>query len=306
MNRVDERLQEDFDDKLIPDISTISRIIKRMPLDELKEDVPFSWGAMEEIPWEDSRLVLGMWADYQSQQMDRLYGPFTRRLAKWCWRVLKAFGVSYSGYRVGLDVFSNDSDENRPVDKPSVSAFIEPFGDDVIDDIWFVSLEFSWREIASTVMDEPFDTRDLDLWLAFAPWKGREWMDRYLTVKYDETFDESSQRVPIHWHLLDMEWLDRVVPIVAENRRAFSPDSIKREPLPLRSDIDHMFYEHWQKLIDGLLGSQINLYRKHLGQDPDIARLFNDGMPRPWYFDYLDEVIRDPATYGKDNAGDEG
>ena len=56
-------------------------------------------------------------------------------------------------------------------------------------------------------------------------------MDRYLVVKYDPTFDESTQGVPIQWHLLDMEWLDRVVPIVAENRRVLSHDSIKREPL---------------------------------------------------------------------------
>ena len=298
LNRISDRLHEDFEHDLVPDVSTISRIIKRLPPDELKEDVPFSWATMSEVPWEHSRIVLNIWAYYLSLKMGQNYGPFTRRLAKWSWRVVRAVREQRRG---GVA-------QEEGVQQDIISALLldgvinEPTREDVL----FVALEYTWREIASTVMDEPFDTHDLDMWLAFAPWRDRAYMELYVIVKYDQNFDESNQGVPIRWHLLDIEWLHKVAPIVAEKRRAISSDLIRREPLRPRSDIDQMFYEHWQRLTEGLLGSQINLYRKHLGQDPDIAKLFRDGVPRPWYFDYLDEVVRDPATYGKDNTGDEG
>ena len=103
LNQIVEQLENQFDESMVPDTSTVSRQIKRfevVPPKELAEDIPFSWGTMTEVPWEYSRVVLDMWALYEasdrfykSQGMEMVYGPFTQRLAKWSWRVLRAFGM---------------------------------------------------------------------------------------------------------------------------------------------------------------------------------------------------------------------
>jgi hypothetical protein len=300
-----DRLSKEFEQ--IPDISTISRHVKRFREefpDELNEDAPFSWSTMSEVQWNDSRLVLGLWADYQTQQMDRLFGPFSRRLAKWSWRVLKAFGLSYTGYRdVGYgsrEGKGNQQDANVEFNDPG-SIEEGPPDASMIDDVWFVALEYTWREIASIVLHEAFDTRDLDMWLAFTPWRGEDWMDRYQVVKYGPEFKRPGLDTPIHWHLLDIDWLDKVAPLVAKNRSAFLPE---KKSVRLRSPIDETLWQAWTQLTDGLLGSQKSHYLAYWKRRAETKRSQSDDTSRPWYFDYLDKVasLGDPNTYSAQNT----
>ena len=55
--------------------------------------MPFSWSQMDSVPWEHSRAVLDIWAYYETYG-NQAYGPFTRRLAKWSWRVMQAFEMT--------------------------------------------------------------------------------------------------------------------------------------------------------------------------------------------------------------------
>ena len=303
LQEIEDRLAGEFEESLVPDLSTISRHVRRhkeeVP-EELKQDVPFTWATMSEVPWEHSRVVLNIWAYYMSLKMDQSYGPFTRRLAKWSWRVVRAVREQKRGAVTQEEGAQQDISSDLPLD----AVIKEPTEGDVM----FVALEYTWREIASVVLGEPFDTRDLDMWLAFTPWSGHEFIDNYHNVKYPSEFTESKQGVPIRWHLLDLEWLDKVVPIVAMNRRSQFPDSVEQKPLPLNSPYDKQLYRAWSVLTDGLLGSQVQHYLAFLKQNTGQKTQLEESTPRPWYFDYLDEVkaLGDPATYRKDNFGDEG
>lgn len=169
LQEIEDRLAEDFEESLVPDVSTISRRVRQyaiLPPEELQENIAFSWSRMSAIPWEQSRLVLAMWADYETRRLNLLNGPFTGRLAKWTWRVLQAFGITWAKYiDAGYLIESSGEEGYLSTKLPDKNPGQEPLEDDIIGDVWQVTLEYTWREIASVVLNETFNTRDLDFGL---------------------------------------------------------------------------------------------------------------------------------------------
>ena len=149
LNQIVDRLADEFPDEVLPDRSTIARNRKKFESslpDELAEDTPFKWSEMKVVPWEHTRVILDIAAYYA--RAGSPYGPYTNRLAKWCWRVMNAFNA-----------------------KPSIE---EPWRRSIVTevDVLFVAYEYCWREIATAVLKEPFETYELDTFLSFAPWAG--------------------------------------------------------------------------------------------------------------------------------------
>lgn len=310
--QMQDHLYKEFDDGLVPDESTISRILKRLPPEAVREDVPFTWSTMTEVPWEQSRAVLDIWSYYESlialskePSQSLPFGPFTRRLAKWSWRILQTLDIADSRREGQAFVPLRDVGEDDwypfPFDGPPYRAIETPTGYDVI----CVALEYAWREVATTVLGEAFDTKDLDMWLAFTPWKGMVWLQRYQCIKYPQGVDQAisleSQDEPIRWHIPDLEWLDKVAPEVARTQRLRFPGLVQKRPP--ESAADPILRKIWNVAVSPLLFSQIAQYRgARLG---DAGK----GVSEPWYFAYLDEVgaIPDKAkalAVGKDKEGD--
>ena len=196
-----DKLAEEFVDS-VPSEATVSRHCRaftKFPPEELAEDVPFSWGTMTDVPWNESPRILRMWARYLGTPSPEQFGQFTRRLAKWVWRVSTAVGFDMEK----VTDSSTGFEEVLPVDL--VYAYAPTF-----KDVIQIASEYSWREIAHVVLEEPFVTQDLDLMLAFLPWQSNDSLLRYQMARDDE-----GARERVLWHRWDLRWLWRVVPEVA-------------------------------------------------------------------------------------------
>lgn len=91
LTKIMDKLHDEFGDQT-PNESTVSRWCSKFksdPPDGFEEHVPFRWGTMTEVPWAQRRGILDAWAWYVTVEDDH-FGIFTRRTAKWVWRVLQA------------------------------------------------------------------------------------------------------------------------------------------------------------------------------------------------------------------------
>ena len=239
-----DRLLHEFRDET-PNESTVSRWCRKFKTDPpvgFEEDVPFSWGTMTEVPWEQSREILDAWAWYITAE-DKHFGIFTRRTAKWVWRVLQALSLGSP---------STDKD-SEPFRWQELEIGVHPSPTDVTH----IAREYAWREIASIVMHERFVTHDLDVWLALQPWKSNESLERYHGVA-----DGVKEQLCVNWHLTDLDWLEKVVPDFGTRHRARLADLLERcgfdvdllERFPLKPDPDIS----GKPRTDGLLPSQFN------------------------------------------------
>ena len=158
-------------------------------------------------------------------------------------------------------------------------------------DIQFIAMEYCWREIASVVLHETLHTEDLDMFLALTPWKGKDWLLRYIEIRYGEASNHPGQPEPIRWHFGDIAWLEKVSPIAAmyqeQNLRRAFPQGRQRSP---RSPGDEKFYRALNRLIEGLLGSQIGQYSDARFNIPSQENPSSDVLQEPWYFEHLDDV----------------
>ena len=291
LDGIDEQLSQEFEEP--PSRSSVARIVRQqqeLPPTQLAEDVPFSWSSMTEAPWEASRPVLDAWTLYEAQSESEHFGPFTRRLAKWTWRVLQALegtanrgdarhfavaGEFDAGWRL------SDRDDDLPVllsfdEEPKKPVPSTPTAGDVID----VAREYAWREIASVVIEPRFDTTDLDMFLAFTPWRDRSWLKLYQRAR------DRSEIEMIHWHLFDLEWLDRVDPKFAQSHRERLPDMFQSPDI----EAAQLATQLRLRKVDGLLRSQLSAYPAVSGTDSD-----------EWFFDYLSEV--DDLVAGEQKGG---
>ncbi len=239
---------------------------KMIPSEDASEDIPFAWSKMTGIPWQDSRTVLTVWAYYNSQGYDTTIGPFTRRQAKWCWRVVNAFGESTQ-------------------EVPTTLRTIESHD---IEEVFRFGNEYVWREFASVLLDEPFDTSDLDMVLAFTPWKSLEHLEIYRETKYRPDKDDDNQPEPVRWHYLNLDWLEKVAPSAAKTWKVNSPDT----PIRQKSEVYDDLVRYWNVAIDGLLPIQFQQWRKARFPDDGNSSPAGDATSEPWYFDVLDESLR--------------
>jgi len=275
------RLGQEFAAEVIPNRSTISRRLKSPPK-ELAEDVPFEWGKLPRgVPYSQGRLLLDILAYLETFGYGFL---FTQRVAKWAFRVIQAVKQEERRLFVprgdGEDWYARDvNPEGGVIDSPTES------------DLIFVALEYSWRETADAVLNESFNTRDLDNWIAFMPWKGLDWLTRYKAIQDSRGFP------PVRWHVKDADWLSKVAPQVAS---AFDVRPAPTNPL---SEVDEAQLALWKWATDGLLSSQMYHYRAVRGMIGDQSILLPRPDIEPWYFEYLDQIARD-APGGSDGEVD--
>ena len=163
-----EKLRLEFAPDKLPSLSTLSRQLRKPPKG-LGEDVPFDGGNLPRgVPYVHSRVVLDILAHLAQFGYGFL---FTSRVAKWAFRVSQ---VVETGERL-LFVAQDNGDDWYPWSGGTIDSPIE-------SDLLLIALEYSWREAAAVVLNEPFHTRDLDKWIAFMPWKGDDWFNRYKGV----------------------------------------------------------------------------------------------------------------------------
>ena len=248
ISKIEDRLQELFDEDVIPDQSTISRQIKKfglLPPEVLSEDVPFVWSAMGDLPWESSRALLEVWGFYHIRSTPQgLFGPFSRRLAKWTWRVLQA---------VGSDVFPDSNswgyettDLGFPV--PVNRAFPIHSVDEHLNgyDLLWIAKDYSWREKASILSIETFDTRDLDLKLALRPWQDLNNLKLYHGAR--DRLGLTKEQV---FRSADSEWLRSVT--VRSERPGSREEDTESEDLAMRKTAPW-----YAQAFDGHSFSQLN------------------------------------------------
>ena len=125
------------------------------------------------------------------------------------------------------------------------------------------------------------------MWLAFRPWISLDWLMRYQVVKYPQGYVESD-RLPIRWRYYDVDWLEKVAPGVAA--RMEQPHEFGRKSE--ESAVDQLLREGWAKAIDGLLPSQIEMYRSARTVSENDNQAEEEGKPEPWYFKYLDDIAK--------------
>lgn len=282
LDEILDALSEEFDENQIPDRSTISRHLKKyesIPPDKLAEDTPFKWSEMKEVPWEGSRMVLGAYVHYMANDGPDYIGPFTKRFAKWIWRVGYALGPQgdMSPFDLSESMFGVDIEtllHNTWKETGDITALngVPPLPTRF--DVFNIAREYSLREIHSILFPVEFDTRDLDLWLAFSPWNGP-----YQLSKYHKARDGFGGFQRVLWHSGEMEWLQLVDPKAAALVELNSPDEIPGlEPPNEMSEI-------MISALDGLLLSQlriVGLWMEAFIKNPDMLGMKTD----PWYLEY--------------------
>lgn len=284
LDQIMDDLDKTFEKDRVPDRSTIARHLRRSAsssVNELTEDEPLVWSIMTEVPWEDSRMVLDAWAHFQTSRFETSYGMFSRRLAKWVWRVAQAL---FPGNTETATLFSPSQpvtgtfdDVDEPQERPKVWT---PTADDVL----MIAVEYSWRELASVVLDEPFDTVDLDLLLALTPWKGRSYLERYHQYR-----DELGQFEWLEWHFRDIDWIDKINPGLAAKLRKYLGEGDKGgEERPYAE-------RRYLREGDGLLYSQHIDYGNFVGSDPGDRYAVGE---EPWHISYIAELLRNIKAQG--------
>ena len=277
-----ERLANEFDEVVVPDRSTVFRQLKRLRAQtnasEVGEDVPFSWSKMAEVPWEASGILLDVSAFYEALEMEENYGPFTRRLAKWVWRVIQGLNRGYDA-RLGV-LFRNayiwDIVERRM--KRTFHGWSDPDEDDILT----IASEYSWRELGAEVFSEPFDTRDLDLWFAFAPWRSRERIEQYNEIR-----NKSHGGRWVRWRYYDPAWLKRIMPDLVDEWGATRDDSAD-DILKRLDEGPRRLFKMWIQVRDGLLPSQLFDYDHNLEQGRPADHWGGENIP--WHLTYLKEM----------------
>jgi len=274
LREIMEHLSEEFDEEsIIPDQSTIHRRLKKIeesPPETLAEDVPFHWATMTTVPWEYSRLILDIQAQYETTA-EGIFGPFTVRLAKWCYRVTLAMD---NEYRLKQTYIEDD------IELPTYS------------DAMMVAMEYSWREMASVILNDYFKTEDLDLWMIHTPWRSREFFERYHKVKYPDGWLGPNESPPVVWHVGDTLWLKDVDPEAARTMIASGLAAESSRSLRENSDIDSLLVNAWKRSTDGLLNSQLDMYRRKRLKKTPKAGDSEEKLSEPWYFEWLDDVRR--------------
>ena len=291
LDKILGRLEREFGATVVPDRSTISRHIKRFPdrpPEGFEEDMSFRWSGSAVIPSHQFRPVLNVWAFYLATELDRYFGPFTDRVAKWTSKILDALDLAYPQGAAPLftdPIGTGASSRLRPgrdlERKPIGSSESLPIERDVL----VMALEYAWREIGAVVLDQSFDPQDLDMWLAFTPWKGATWIERYR-----QTRDRLGTHEFVSWHYFDLKWLDEVHPQVAASHREFIPHVVK-EP---RSPDERAAQEKWLHAVDGLLGSQLRDWARRRQDRVAEQSASAEDEPEPWYVAYLDEIWKSP------------
>ena len=291
LTRIMEKLREEFDEDDVPNESTISRHLKKfadgIPPEELAEDVPFQWGTMSGVPWEGSANLLQISVGYnRNRELDH-QRPFTRRLAKWTWRVIQAFGGPIA------DDEEPEWGQNDVMDDvflflyDSLAAATKGGSVPYSGDVLLVAQEYAWREIAQVTLGEPLDTTDLDLWLGSTPWKGPGWLERYRRAK-----DRLGIR-RVAFHNDDVDWVARIDPRSASLIRRL--DSLPE--IPMFALPEAVMDEPRTLLLeetDGLLESQVMIYA--YWRRTEHVNNKSPGSREPWYFDLVDSArqrIRD-------------
>lgn len=268
VDQIVAKLNQQFGAEAVPDRSTIARWLKRFesaPPEELSQDVPFAWGSMSGVPWEGSRSILELWDYHVTESSDaEHFGPFTFRVAKWCWRILLALDL---GER--REDFGGFSDEDKT------------FGP-TRQDIIALAREYSWRETASALFEEPFDTSLLDLMLAMMSWRDSDSLGRYQKAR-----DRLGSNVYMSWHYYDVEFLDRVDPAAAQTVGRRSSNLFEKlmrleYESPVAADLPAGLA--YRRAIDGLLPMQHNHYVKWW--DGWKAK---GGKP-PWYIEHISDA----------------
>ena len=274
-------LREEFGVQAVPDRSNVARWLKKWresPPEELEEDEAFAWSTMSELPWEHSRGVLDAWHFHQESRRDEKVGPFTRRLAKWTWRVLNAMGLADEANSAAPRIPGTTRKRRDPGRR-----LTWPTDQDVAG----VVQEYSWRETASVILGEEFQTRDLDMWLTFRPWHGRDWLDHY-----NATRDRLGLFEYVQWHVTDDEWLRQVAPTAVEGLRW---DLFSRIGLDVGEEVGA---GDFRKATDGLLRSQLVEYIAwdHLRAGLDVPP--PKKVDLQWSLDYLSEVMASLSARG--------
>ena len=120
------------------------------------------------------------------------------------------------------------------------------------------------------------------------------WMTSEICLSPNPPKDTDGRREesePIRWHFGDIAWLEKVSPIAAmyqeQNLRRAFPQGRQRSP---RSPGDEKFYRALNRLIEGLLGSQIGQYSDARFNIPSQENPSSDVLQEPWYFEHLDDV----------------
>ena len=276
LDEIVARLEQEFPDGLVPDRSTVFRRLKKIrdvtKETEPIEDVPFTWSAMSEAPWEASRMVLDLWHYYVVTGKHQDFGPFTSRMAKWAWRVVHALGLAttWDDRRHDLNL-ARLSEHGRP-ELNFITA------SEIID----IVQEYSRREIAVFVLDEPFDTRDLDCWIAAAPWMNRVRLETY----------QDMEHLAVKWHDEDIPWLKKVAPEAGSRREfwanTYPPPEIWNLP---ENEITHQDAraKRWYEETEGLLKSQISEFHIWLSlKRKSIAD--QEFPPDRWHLSYCWDV----------------
>lgn len=257
-------LSEQFKEDQIPDRSTISRHMKiyesELP-NELAEDAPFKWSDMKEAPWEGSRAVLGGYAHYIANGYPITFGQFTKRHAKWIWRVSQALGpqgdmTQFDSFEAILNV------DLQEVWLEDANALYHIQSLPTRTDILETAMEYAWREIHSILFTVELDTNDLDFWLAFSPWRSPLQLS-----KYHKSRDEFGGFRRVLWHTGNREWLKDVDPGLATFLKVNFPNSFP-ESEPTDEE-----YKTYVSALDGLLPSQqriINRWVEAVVENPEL------------------------------------
>ena len=272
LDEILDDLSKEFDEDRIPDRSTISRYMKRfeskLPEELAAEDAPFKWSEMKAVPWEGSHVVMGAYAHYIANGGPDFFGPFTNRNAMWIYRVSQALGPQ--GDMSLPDSFEARFGEdfemfllNKWREGVGVTALYEVPPLPTRFDLIIIAREYSLREIHSILFSVEFDTRDLDLWLAFAPWNSPIQISKYNMAR-----DAFGGFQRILWHSEEVEWLNLVDPKTAAFVKENSPDEIPDSEPPDEGDKTIV------SVLDGLLPSQrgiLLLWLKAVKKDPVLG-----------------------------------
>ena len=270
LDEIVKQLEAEFPEELVPDKSTVFRRIKKVhnetTKEQLAEDKPFVWGQHCIGPWGSSNVVLATWGWYHSIDLDQKVGPFSRRLARWVWRVGEAVGA----------------DELNYLNHPNLE---DPRGYVTRFSFFLIAREYAWRETAAMVLNEEFKTEDLDLWLAMLPWVDQ---DRY--ESYNKVRDRLGRFKWVNWHHHDDTWLQSVDPSFVEYF-AITPDRAPtvRDFWQTLSKEDQAHAVRWCKGTDGLL------FEQQMRLNLTVAITIDGERFRPWdnqwYFPHLVDLV---------------